>query len=470
MLTFTEEYVDSLAPNASAVKNGWGLVKKNQFVVLQKSEDGSVLFGECIGSGKNNYLTSFDFIGETPTARCTCPSRQFPCKHSLGLLYSFLNGANFTTAPIPEDIIAKRAKAAVRREKKKEQPTNTRKVNKSALTKKLKAQLEGLDILDRQLQQIVRAGFASVDGKKLKGLEETAKQLGNYYLKELQNELREFQFIWKQNHSVEEIFSLAFEKVLLLYSITKKGKEHLTKRLEDQVLVPDTGTSIEEKLGHIWQLAELREQGMTKTDVELVQLSFSIIKSDARKEFIDLGVWLDLADGQLYFSKNYRPYRAAKHIKEDDSIFPVASIKELFIYPGEGNRRIRWDEYQFGPAPQTKKIISMAKQNVAEVLKQVRGQLRLPLADKYPVALISFSKVGKVDEQWVLDGQDGTRLTLTNGAPAEIDTLSIIDLLSNQDLVDGAMLVQFYHELGTGALSAKPLTMITPKRIVRLLG
>lgn len=472
MPKLTEEFVNSLAPNASAIKNGWGLVKKKQFVRLNRSEDGSVLFGECIGSGQNNYLTSVDFVSETPVARCSCPSRQFPCKHSLGLLYSFVSGSNFATAPIPEDLLIKRTKAAARQEKKQEQTKSPRKVNKSALEKKWKTQLEGLEVLERQLYQIVRYGLAAIDAQKLKALEDTAKQLGNYYLKELQNELRELILLWQQKLPEEELYSDAYTKIQTLYSSCKKGRDHFNKRLEDPKLVHNTESSIEEKTGHIWQLSELRELNRMKPNAQLAQLSFSTIISEARKEFIDEGIWLDLEDGSLYYSKNYRPFRAAKQMKEEDSIFSIVNMKELFLYPGEGNLRVRWEDYQLDPVSDTQQIMSLAKQNVSEVLKQVRGQLRMPLADKHPVVLVLFSKIGKVNGHWVLEGMDGTRLTLTNGdnSANACDTLQFMELLSAQSLENGAMLVKFYHDLKTGILAGKPISIITPTRSIRLLG
>jgi hypothetical protein len=470
MQTLTESFVDSLAPNAAAIKNGWGLVKKNQFVILNKSEDGSLLFGECKGSGSSHYLTSVDFINEVPTARCSCPSRQFPCKHALGLMYSFVMGTDFLVAPIPEDIVEKRAKSVQRQEKKKEQSETPRKVNKTALQKKIKAQLEGLQMLERQIHQILRAGIATLDPKKRKSMEETAKQLGNDYLKELQHELREFILLWEQKLSEERLYSLAYEKLQLLYSICKKGKIYLAQKLEEEEMRPDMETSIEEKLGHIWQLAELREQNSLIANAHLVQLSFSSQKSEARKEWIDEGIWLELTEGHLFYTKNYRPFRAAKQMKEEDSIFQVVQTKELFVYPGEGNKRVRWEEYQLAGKPDMKNILEHAKPSINEVIKQVRNQLKVPIADKHPLALLAFSKVGKVDGEWLLEDVSEVRLSLTDGFDSEVSTLSLLEWLSSSELTDGAMLVKFYHSLDTGVIEAKPLSIITASNIIRLWG
>ena len=55
MISIDEAFVDSAAPNSDAAKNGRGLVLKNKFVKLCVSDDQTILFGECQGSGKEPY-------------------------------------------------------------------------------------------------------------------------------------------------------------------------------------------------------------------------------------------------------------------------------------------------------------------------------------------------------------------------------------------------------------------------------
>jgi hypothetical protein len=94
MVSFDEAFVDAAAPNSDAGKNGRGLVLKKKFKKLHVAPEGDLLFGECEGSGKEPYRCSVDFArADHPTFRCTCPSRQFPCKHCLGLMYAFAPGA-----------------------------------------------------------------------------------------------------------------------------------------------------------------------------------------------------------------------------------------------------------------------------------------------------------------------------------------------------------------------------------------
>src|SRR5437763_2583198 len=142
MISIDESYVNAAAPNADAGKNGRGLVLKNKFTRLNVSEDGAVLFGQCQGSGKEPYHCSCDFARpDQPTHRCSCPSRQFPCKHCLGLMYAYAQKKKFTPAPVPADLQAKREKLAARAEKKPAEADKPKQVNQAALAKKVRAQL-----------------------------------------------------------------------------------------------------------------------------------------------------------------------------------------------------------------------------------------------------------------------------------------------------------------------------------------
>ena len=111
MQQITEQQILALAPNPAAGANGKKISQKGGFVRLEKSADDTFFLGECQGSGKSNYITTADFVEpEAPVFRCSCPSRQFPCKHSLALLYEIMAGKPFTDCAIPEDILKKREK------------------------------------------------------------------------------------------------------------------------------------------------------------------------------------------------------------------------------------------------------------------------------------------------------------------------------------------------------------------------
>ncbi|NUR90460.1 MAG: SWIM zinc finger family protein [Nonomuraea sp.] len=79
---WSRDQVLALAPDASSQKAAQGVAAPGKWSV--RGTTGSVLFGECRGSGSKPYLACVDL--SEPAYRCSCPSRKFPCKHALGLL------------------------------------------------------------------------------------------------------------------------------------------------------------------------------------------------------------------------------------------------------------------------------------------------------------------------------------------------------------------------------------------------
>ncbi|MBN3525131.1 SWIM zinc finger family protein [Paenibacillus apiarius] len=478
MIEITEAYVDSLAPNASAIKNAQGLVKKRTFVQLHRSEDESLLFGECSGSGKSNYQCSADFIHpEKPVLRCSCPSRQLPCKHALGLLYAYTGGGAFVTAPVPEDIVAKREKAEKREEKKSQQAAEgaeakPKKVNKSALKKKIQAQLEGLDVLEKLTLSLIRGGLATIDKKVLKTIQDHVKQMGNYYLTGAQTELRRLALLLSNADEREGIYTYAVEQLTLIHAFIKKGRAHLTAKLADPDLALDHESTIEEWLGHAWQLAELKDCGLMTEQVELIQLAFLSYDDQARQEYVDQGYWLEKATGEIHRTVQYRPYRAAKHMREDDSFFDVANVKSLYRYPGDMNRRVRWDEMTSRPLePQDLEPVStLAHRSYADVVKRVKNQLKNPLGDKNPVMLLHVAEVHQTDQgQFAITDASGQHLALGDVFAFGHATVSLLPHIPSASLKDTAMLVMFEHGLDSGRLVAQPLTIIKGADMIRLL-
>ena len=115
-MTITEQFILMTAPNAAAAANGRKLSREGRFSDHGCSREGNVFWANCAGSGKNGYRTSVDFTGGEgkPVCRCSCPSRQFPCKHGVGLLYEILAGKQFPVGAMPEDLARKLEKQAAK--------------------------------------------------------------------------------------------------------------------------------------------------------------------------------------------------------------------------------------------------------------------------------------------------------------------------------------------------------------------
>ncbi|MBD8498436.1 SWIM zinc finger family protein [Paenibacillus arenosi] len=480
MIELTEGYVDSLALNASAIKNAQGLVKKRSFVQLNKSQDGTLLFGECAGSGKSNYACSADFIEpEKPVMRCSCPSRQFPCKHALGLLYAYVGGETFEQANVPEDIAAKREKAEKREQKKAEQVAagedtkpKVKKVNKSALKKKIQAQLEGLDLLEMFALSLIRGGLGTVDSKTLKTIKEHVKQLGNCYLTGAQTELRRLAVLIGDEDHREAAYTSIMEQLTLIHALIKKGRAHLTAKLNDPELKLDSESTIEEWLGHAWQLSELKEFGLMSEQVELIQLAFISYDDKGRQEYVDEGYWLEKESGKIHRTVQYRPYKASKYIKEEDSFFDVAVVSELYLYPGDMNRRVRWEKMIHRPlvSQDLEPVHANAHRSYADAVKLVKNQLKNPLGDHNPVMLLHVAEVRQTEQgQFVIMDEARQHVLLNDVFSLGHKTVPLLSHVSEANLRDMTMLVMFEHDQDSGRLAAQPLTIIKGADITRLL-
>src|SRR5688500_8462217 len=82
---WTADQVSAMAPDPASAKAGQGLASPRKWGLLAR--DARALWGECQGSGAKPYQVIVD--ASEPAFRCTCPSRKFPCKHGLGLLFIY---------------------------------------------------------------------------------------------------------------------------------------------------------------------------------------------------------------------------------------------------------------------------------------------------------------------------------------------------------------------------------------------
>ncbi len=481
-MEINEDYVDSQAPNASAIKNARAVVLKRKLVGLFRSSDGTLLFGDCKGSGQENYRPSADFADPAkPVYRCTCPSHQFPCKHSLALLYAYAQAAKFVEKDVPADITEKRSKIQQRVDKKKEAADKPRQVNTSALRKKIQTQLEGIDLLESLVNDLVRAGLGTLNAKSARQMEEQARQLGNADMPGAQNALRALTGLFYRSQissedelSVSErerVYSAALDQLNRLHSLCKQGRKYLSAWLDDPERKPETDTDIAAWLGYRWQLRELKDAGLVQTNVELLQLAFNSHDDWTRREFVETGVWLNLQSGAVQLTRNYRPYHAIKYIREDDSCFQIAVCPELCVYPGNLNPRVRWESMEQRPVCEADhaRALEFARPDLRAVIKDVKAQLKSPLGVRHPFALLRYRALGRAGDEVMMEDPGGERLVLADDEhESEPASLPLLPMLSKTARNDQALLVRFHHDLDYQKLCGKPLSVLTRNEVIRL--
>ena len=165
-MELTSESVLALAPDASSVKAAQALLNPGQWPTLGFNEN--AVWGECKGSGSKPYQVEADLSG--PVFKCTCPSRKFPCKHSLALLLLRVQQeAAFTQGEAPDWVkewLDAREKRAARQEQKQEnkgQPADPAAAAKREASR-LKRMAAGLDDLERWMCDLIRHGLGQLSG------------------------------------------------------------------------------------------------------------------------------------------------------------------------------------------------------------------------------------------------------------------------------------------------------------------
>ena len=497
MKKIDEGWIAALAPNANAVSNAKKISLQGGFIKRMRSGDDSLYLGECKGSGKSAYTVSADFIDESaPVFRCSCPSRQLPCKHSIALLFEINSGREFEITEIPEDIIQKRQKLETRRKKKEaasdneqkgdmyevsdladvKEKTSKKTVSKAARTKKIKKQLEGLELIRKLMNSLMQNGLGSMGSVSLKDYKSLSKQLGDYYLPgpailfnrlilEIENFHRDSDVIHYTN---------AVEVLKRLRSLEKKSEEYLKEMLENDDIRKDNDI-LYEALGGVWKLEQLNTLGLKKENVRLIQLSFEVVFDEARREFIDRGYWMDLERGDISFTANYRPVKALKYVKQEDSCFSVLDISVLSCYPGGINKRIRWDSVKFNePVNEDFKTVkSFAYKDFDTAMKSVKNEIKNILSENECAVCIHFDEIlllKRADSENIvlLKDYSGKYIELKDGKKGANSVLSLYMLPDRTFLHNQVIFGKVSYDKSSRRMYMVPCSIITDQGILRL--
>lgn len=88
-MTISLQKIEQLAPDQASLTAAKKLLKPAKWPTLEDNGEG-LIWGECQGSGATPYRIA---VTEVDAGyKCTCPSRKFPCKHSLALMWMRADG------------------------------------------------------------------------------------------------------------------------------------------------------------------------------------------------------------------------------------------------------------------------------------------------------------------------------------------------------------------------------------------
>ena len=184
-MNFSAEQIIALAPDAASAKAGRNLATASKWQNV--GQDERALWGECQGSGAKPYQTVIDL--SEPAFKCSCPSRKFPCKHSLGLFLLIANQPATGNTTVPawaaewltkrDSQAQRRSEAAKKAEEEPDEETLARRASQKAkrsIDREAKV-VAGLKELELWLRDLLRHGLASAQTRSFNYWEQMAARL-----------------------------------------------------------------------------------------------------------------------------------------------------------------------------------------------------------------------------------------------------------------------------------------------------
>lgn len=160
----TPDQITAIAPDAASLKAGRDLGSPRKWQSLGGDEE--TLWGLAMGSGKEPYQTRVSLIDFA--TKCSCPSRKFPCKHALGLMFISAGEPGALTQqerpPWVSEWLDSRAareeKSASRAAEKSSAPVDEKAAEKRRQQRESRIS-EGVVLLRQNLLDLVRDGLAA---------------------------------------------------------------------------------------------------------------------------------------------------------------------------------------------------------------------------------------------------------------------------------------------------------------------
>lgn len=497
-ITVNDDLLRAVVTKDKALSDGRTLAKKGAFRNLKRTADGSLLWGQCQGSGAKPYELSIDLIGDNPVLRCTCPVKPPPCKHLCGMLVAFMEKPDgFAAAEGPAELLDKRAKNVERAEKKAEAATKPKEVDQAALAKKTRIQRDALDLLEKLVADTAAAGLGAIDRARATRLAEQARQMNDAYLPGAAEALRRLAALAerREDDDDDERFYMLEEPgvdlpdelrhrlmarhLTRLWALVRKGQKALDEKLDEGESAADAEAVVEDLLGHVWELSALKAAGHARSDLRLFELADERYSDSVRQERIEQGFLLDLDRGDILVERRFRPFAALDKTKERDSYDKPLTIREAGVYPGFINRRVRWEVAALASrqavAADFAALHARALPDLAAALARYKEQIRNPLAPDDAVLLIAAADIRAAGDALALVDGKGATLALRDAPLARCRTLNNLAMAAGARLDEAgrlrqpaALLVRLFLGLAADAIHGQPLALVVGFDHIRL--
>lgn len=381
----------AMAPDDAAKKAGLSLASLTKWVAKGASD--TALWGLCQGSGSKPYQTQVDLSDFA--AKCSCPSRKFPCKHGLGLLLLYARQqAIFTDTSTPEWVTEWLQKRNDRQEKKTEKASKpvdetTRQKRQDARHQKVTDGIDELlrwtrDLLHNGLVQLPEKGPAFIDNMSRRMIDAQAPGLAGL-LKEL-SDINFYREGWP---------SEALDQLARIY-MAAKGYQNIDSLPEDLQQDIRTLVGYPQSQDALKAMPGLRDQWFVLARETTKEDQLTVERN-----------WLYGLQSQRYalvlqfFVRNQQPSFSA---------LPGMLLDAELVYYASATPQRAIVKMQYGS--KDRGAIHGLPNWLSVLQAQATMQSRQPFTTQYPFIVQSLRAVRQAD-QWFLQDEEGQRMQLT---------------------------------------------------------
>ncbi|MGW0325017.1 DUF5691 domain-containing protein [Nocardia sp. NPDC003183] len=388
---WTEDQVRALAPDASSLAAARKLAGRWR----ETGTAGNAVWGLCQGSGAKPYQAIVDLDG--PAYKCSCPSRKFPCKHTLSLLLTWSSGqtpVQQAPADFAAEWLAGRAAQAAAPAKAKAASTPSQ-----ATVEQRRARVSaGLTELEVWLTDQIRTGLAQTD-RSYAAYEAIAARMVDAQAPRIAEALRRLPTAVVTTEHWPELLLREYARLHLLVLAHRRLDalpEPLRAGIRTHIGYPTSAESVlnEPAVRDRWLVL-----GMRASEEERLHTRRTWLRGRGS------GRWALLIE-HSFATPNFTGEVPAPGNEVD---------AELHYYPGAVSLRAQWGTRHGAPEPFTT-VPSVGGATIDDALDAYAGALSAdPWLRSWPALLTDVVPV--LDETgWQLVASDGTALPLAAGA------------------------------------------------------
>lgn len=248
------EQIEELAGDSRSIASARYLIALKFWEEVGFSAE--MMWGRCRGSSVYQVKIDLKNLGSS----CNCPSRKYPCKHSIGLLLLAAHNIEAIPDGTPPEwadtwISRRREKQEqkIGKESQPSKPVDTKAQQKRA-GKREKKVAGGVEQLSLWMNDLIRSGLASVEGKPAAFWEDQAKRLVDAQASGLANRVRGLSHIPGSSPNWPDRLASELGRIKLL--------SHAFERLEE--LDPELQSDVRQLIG--WNVSSAELDAICQSD------------------------------------------------------------------------------------------------------------------------------------------------------------------------------------------------------------